>query len=538
MPGLVEITSARISARSAAEEQHLSTTSAGTPLAVHIAFAAAVLGLCVLRWWLGLAGTRYCTHDGFMALDGAWRMLHGQRPHIDFNSMVGPVAYWPLEAGLRITGNASSGFGLAQSFMGALLAVWSYLLARRLAWAPRVALALAILAVTISPSQLGLSPTMLNPGGTYNRYGYGLFGLFLLESFAQRGRPRFLDGLSTGVVLVLMLFLKITFAIVSVPLLVAFLFLCPQSRERILGLICGAAIPLTICLVYLRFQLGGILRDLALTAGAKHVHLLDFYIYDTIFLEAGVTLAIAFGVAIWLKERGLTRESRRIRLGSVLIVLTSLLLIFGNWQQSELPAAAFLMLFLIDAMLSSNPERQDARSLGWTVNAAGFAYAGVLIGSLLAGLVTQTRLKLHSVPKGVHFKSAYLDGFVPIGDDTSYILFVNDGLDLLASERRTGEHVFSLDFVNPFSIALQIPPAEGGTTNLQFQGSFDNLHHVPAEKLFGQSELVMLPTTYSDSSLTLSVPLIYGPYLRQHYQRVGQSKFWELWRRSGPGPSL
>ena len=51
----------------------------------------------------------------------------------------------------------------------------------------------------------------------------------------------------------------------------------------------------------------------------------------------------------------------------------------------------------------------------------------------------------------------------------------------------------SLDFTNPFSYGLWIPPASGGSTNLAFNGSFNAKHNVSPEKLFGAADLVMWP---------------------------------------------
>ena len=61
---------------------------------------------------------RCYSHDAFMVLDGAWRMLNGQRPHLDFNSMIGPAAYLPTVVGFRLASNTSAGFGYGQALVG------------------------------------------------------------------------------------------------------------------------------------------------------------------------------------------------------------------------------------------------------------------------------------------------------------------------------------------------------------------------------------------------------------------------------------
>src|ERR1039458_7597176 len=51
---------------------------------------AAMLGVCMIRAYIGLATMRIYSHDAFVFLDGGWRLLNGQIPHRDFYSDLGP----------------------------------------------------------------------------------------------------------------------------------------------------------------------------------------------------------------------------------------------------------------------------------------------------------------------------------------------------------------------------------------------------------------------------------------------------------------
>src|ERR1700758_1262466 len=66
---------------------------------------ALILLLAVLsaaRCFAALIASEDFTTDAFMVFDGAWRILNGQRPHIDFYSHVGVLTFVPEVIGLWI----------------------------------------------------------------------------------------------------------------------------------------------------------------------------------------------------------------------------------------------------------------------------------------------------------------------------------------------------------------------------------------------------------------------------------------------------
>jgi hypothetical protein len=161
----------------------------------------------------------------------------------------------------------------------------------------------------------------------------------------------------------------------------------------------------------------------------------------------------------------------------------------------------------------------------------GAIFAGISIFFAAASLSAAGWLMVHSVRAAPHFQAQTLRQFVPVKDDVRYTYIINDGFSLLKLYRKPGERVMALDFANPFSYGLGIPPAPGGSTNLQFDGTFNAKHKVSPEKLFGAADLVMLPKIFSEGSLQFTVPTIYGPFLYSHFQLVAESSDWKLYRR-------
>ena len=496
-------------------------------------FWSLLLAMVASRCCVAMYGMRIYSHDGFMVLDGAWRMLNGQRPHLDFNSMIGPAAYLPTVIGLLLASNTAAGFGYGQALAALVLGTWAYLLGAKLLYeVPRVIYALCVAAIAVSPALVGLSPFALTPGATYNRYVYALLGVLLLECLSTKVGSELIAGLSSGAAIAILAFTKITGLFVGVALLVALIPQRTQTFWRWFGFAAGA-ISVGLCfLCYLRFDLLAVIRDLAITAGAKRVRITDIYLLNSIALDAGIALLLTFGASSFLIDSGKSRAAMHELLAGVSVTVASLLLIFGNFQPSELPLLGFYFLTVGQRLLANRPRTSTEGSGMLSLMIGGGAiFAGISIVSAIASLSIALWVMMYSGRGAPHFQSQALRQFVPVRDDESYTSFVNDGFSLLKMYRKPGERVMSLDFTNPFSYGLWIPPAPGGSTNLQFNGSFNVKHNVSPEKLFGAADLVMLPKNFSDGSLQLTVPMIYGPFLDSHFQLVAESLDWKLYRR-------
>jgi hypothetical protein len=144
--------------------------------------------------------------------------------------------------------------------------------------------------------------------------------------------------------------------------------------------------------------------------------------------------------------------------------------------------------------------------------------------------VAVRQLKAAKVPG---LASPILATFIPVDGDREYAAFANDGLALVQHYRHPGESIMSLDFTNPFSYGLGAKPAPGGNTVMQYRTTFNEKHRQTAESLFGSADLVAIPKPgeFSDPSLDYSIMPIYGSYLEQHFDLIGHSTDWKLYRR-------
>jgi hypothetical protein len=94
----------------------------------------------------------------------------------------------------------------------------------------------------------------------------------------------------------------------------------------------------------------------------------------------------------------------------------------------------------------------------------------------------------------------------------------------------TGSHqnVSVLDFANPFSAGLGLPPPRGDNAWLHWNRNVSDDHFIPPEQLFRNVEILMQPKWGINN-----IPLynLYGEYVRAVFEPVRESSGWVVWRR-------
>src|ERR1039457_2110765 len=140
----------------------VAASSSGMPAAIsapNTATSKTLALVCLTVALVGVPRLRIYGHDIFIALDGAWRVVNGQRPATDFFAQMGPAYYLLHAAGLRLAGNAAIGLGYSSTIAVAMLSVWSFvLLRRRMRPAPFFLACVFLALLTAAPFPLGHSP--------------------------------------------------------------------------------------------------------------------------------------------------------------------------------------------------------------------------------------------------------------------------------------------------------------------------------------------------------------------------------------------
>ena len=172
--------------------------------------------MCGTAVFIGAVPTRVFGHDIFFLLDNGWRVINGQRPHIDYASPWGPVSFLIVGLGLTVSRYTADGIGYGNALFGLLIGLWSYRLGRdRLEPTPHILMSLYLVGLVLAPYPLGRLFIYSSHAMVYNRYGYALLGLVMLESFhtvegRRREKEEWIGGVSSGAAAALALFLKIS----------------------------------------------------------------------------------------------------------------------------------------------------------------------------------------------------------------------------------------------------------------------------------------------------------------------------------------
>jgi hypothetical protein len=493
-----------------------------------------VAAICEARAFIGLTGTRSNSPDAFALLDPAWRVLNGQIPHADFFDSLGIVAYLPTAAGLLVAGGKVAGFGYGQALCAFALSCWAYFISReRLFDASRLLLCLVVACIAAAPFVLGDRFTHMSPGMTYNRYGYAFVALILVESLvapgSKRDRLELVGGISTGAVVLLLLFLKITFFIGAAFLVVALAASRRQVRMRWLGLFLGFAASALLFAAYFRFDMVPMWKDLAMLAGAKHLKWENYLVWN-ILSSAALLLAYVFSAG-WFVRAEEKEVSRGVLIAGAAVCAAGLLFIFCSFEPSGFPLQGILPILLIDLLHKQlRPDSRHHQKLRLTFLLWSGALVMTLIVPTALGLSFGVAYKIYLGQRAGTALPAILNGFVATEGRGWYQIFVEEGITLLRQHIRPGESVMSLDFSNPFSYGLRLKPARGGAICLQYRTTFDDANRPAPDFLVGQASLVMVPKHSSNPGLEESVLRLYGPYLNEHFALVSESKQWWLYR--------
>ncbi|MGO9009989.1 MAG: hypothetical protein ACLQPN_07790 [Bryobacteraceae bacterium] len=522
------------------------------PPRLMMVFLAGLALICGATVFVGAVPTRVYGHDIFFLLDNGWKVINGLRPHVDYYSPWGPLTFLIAGLGLKLSGYGVNGIGYGNAVAALIVGIWSFFLtSNRLASSARLLLSFFLAVLVAAPYALGNSPFSSSHAMVYNRYGYALLGLILVETSKARcgGRGELAGGISTGAALSLTLFLKASYFLMAVALIgVISLILWRLALRRLLGIALGFSFVSACMLAYLRFDVAAMFRDLRMAAGARAELLGPDIPLWTVLGHASVLLGVVlFSLATALVFGSRVQSWRGLKLPIIgtLLFLVDIGLMSTNAQSDVFPICAVFAV----VMLSEITEDQQALP---PVEGRYFRphYAAVLcLGALLfvpeftadmVGLSYGVWKKVRpSAPAAVlRFTSPNLkalllyDGATPRSNGRTYVTYVNDGVALLERETHRTEKVLTMDFTNPFPYALERRPPRGGIAAMGYHYTLGDRHRPTDDRYFGDADIVMVPKRPSQADFYYSDFLkAYKPGLQQRYTLAAESDWWLMYRR-------
>jgi hypothetical protein len=519
-------------------------------LAALILVALAVGGLLCA---LGAVAQRAFGHDTFILLDGAWRVLQGQRPQVDFHTTLGPVTFMILSLGMRIVGPTAGGLGCANGLLFIVIALWAWSLSRA-RMSPGLsflsALCAAFTAAGVSCYGYGyLHIPYTGYAAIYNRYGEAFTALIVIEALwplrpGAGPRHALLGGFSSGAALVILFFLKLNFFGMAVIGIVAGALLVPYRRSRWTGLLLGLAVAGALMLAYLRFDFRAIGFDVVMSAHARlertrsewprilHAFLFTVaQIYLLLVLWA-VAPAPASGSRGWLGPKWVQA------LKLAYLVLAQLAFHWSNGQLFSSTLLAWGALLILSGRNAPAPapsgDSPPAPRRGW---GPAWLVAVVPIGLVLAsnfaslGYATLYRVvSARKVPPQHRFASESMSSLLGFAPDE--VAEINDGLELLRRHSGAQDRILAFSYNNPFSFALRRPSPTGDSVWWDDNGSYAPSFHPDPVKVFANVEVVLMPRQEVPGSATQRMLKTYGAELARQFQRVAETERWLLYRRN------
>ena len=516
-----------------------------------VIFLACLWSMCATAALMGAVPTHQYGHDIFTLLDNGWRVISGQRAHVDYASPWGPVMSLTAGLGLTLSGYSVDGIGYASALVGLLV---GYRLGRdRFESSPRILSSLFLAALVVAPYALGTFPWYSSHAMVYNRYGYALVGLVMLEAFQPAGGEKrraaeWFGGISSGAALALALFLKASFFLVALAFLGASLLLRRPPRQRLLGLSVGFSLVALALLAYLRFDVLAMLRDLQMAAGARSESLSALGIISAAWYSAVqflVVLLLGFAASWFLESAGPRWRRFQLPLVAVLVIVADIGLLSTNAQYAGLPLVAVFALIVVNRVTTRQRELPETEA-----RSARRYYAVLLsLGGLL--FLPQFASDIFGLGYGAWQKASpsepasvlrfteprlapllLYDGGIPRSNGRTYTTYINDGVALLRKATSPKETVLTMDVANPFPYVLGRPPALGGIAAAAYKNTLSDTHRPSDDRYFGNSDIVMVPKRPSaDDMYWVGFYKIYEQGLLRRYSLAAESDWWYLLRR-------
>ena len=515
-----------------------------------LVFFAGVYLACLAKFQVG-PNNRW-GWDTLMLLDGGWRILNGQIPHRDFYLALGPLEDMLVAFGMLLAGGTPQGIAIGNAIFGLTVGIWGWILSRsRMPAVPAMLLTAWLILIATSPTPLGVHSDVLSAAMIYNRHGYGLLGIVLVECAFSSERSRFWGGFSTGVALTLLAFLKLNYFGVGALLLIA---TAPSSRKemwRAGGVVAGIAATFAVFSMYLRFAIPAFLADMAFVLQAHgSSSMLRSILSESAANAELVSLAIFTVVTAYLVTKGKLWKLHRVRLCLLGCIVIGSGILFRRTNGADLGdlLPSLWTVVLISMLLAAYQQRNKEKMAVFVLVTVAL---GGTVSQFVTGAETMRTLLTYSLPstrsKGVtpavnglgslRFYDAHYAPGVWTGDSGHlYVATLNDGLALLENSSTQSESVMTLGMQNPFSYLLRRRPALGGSPWLYLDNNLSREHKLEASRVFGDAALIMVPDAEKEfgsaSQNDIFLQQAYQPYLLQHFTLVARSQWWSLYRRN------
>lgn len=504
--------------------------------------------------------------DYALPLDTSLRWWHGQVPHLDYQTPIG-AAYWLFQGlAVELTGLDAKSPLVANFLAAALLAVSGSILAwRRLSGGLAGLFLFAVLLMVISPRSTGDVPGQMSFLGAYNKWALGALAILLMTFFLEPRRHwriggRLAEALAVGVLLVLLVYLKVTLAAVAVAGGVVALHYAPANRGLIgLGLALAAA---GVALVGLAAGINGAyLGDIQQASNSVPLLRAKKLVED---LVAGipVLLVLTLGLSGYWRR---SEASQRVKLDNITIAVGLTLaayLAMNQIHDHAWPLTFAILILLAQRALAEAGEAFIAPTV------AAFALVAYALFSDLSAVAayvksqeSETTLRYCDDPQrpacgiGVAafdpwvqprlapFPTAAdapaeaaptLEGMYRFCESHDYCIWwqLNDQL-----YRRLGRHIepgdrpLYLGFMNMLPYYYGLAPPRHVLAWLDVNRNLSLASHPDPQAMLSDVTLLAMPLMQQKLGYFPDLEAIYGEAIAAEFDEIERTEAWSIWRR-------
>ncbi|HWU01021.1 MAG TPA: hypothetical protein VN229_25505 [Terriglobales bacterium] len=522
--------------------------------------------------------------DLFVPLDGAWRMHNGQVPHLDFYTPVGDLYYLILKI-------AAALFGMQPK-----LVIWANLLmvpvaAAATAYSSRDRLPNSLRAVlVVTVSLLCMSPRSLDTLSnisflaSYNRHSWTLLIPLAFMTIASTGSVRekklaVTDGILQGLLILALLYLKVTFGLVALAITFVSIIFVPENRRACiisLGVVCifiaifSAVSPINRAYVADLARASKVVLQKGDAGAETNLAKVSIDIASDWF-ELAMPVAFAF----WMGRTAHTLRERDLGNRLLLLVMaTCAMSIMLAWQNHDhiVPLQIGVMAVVVASLLQRYRQRHAPSSESSSIaTGSPFELPGGKVSVVLAAVVFFFMCANYIIADGraiiVHFLYSVADNGKPAAtfsptvsdirlkpgapsDLLSDILagktdpvhygqesadswtndmatIMDNGWQLERQHEPKDPHIATLGFVSIMSYMTLTPPPK----------------HLPAwldaHRTVGLGAPMDPETTYDDTNVVMVLKVfqdkifydMVAAYLTKNFSLVGETPLWQMWVR-------
>ncbi|MCH2077689.1 MAG: hypothetical protein MK180_12575 [Rhodobacteraceae bacterium] len=167
------------------------------------------------------------------------RLAQGQLPHLDFQTPIGILAFWPIALLVKVGLSVGQAFLISQVFLGALFGGAALAMARRRVSATFSGGLAAIVVILTMALVHGEADIAVSVSMHYNRWAWALAFIAVFSAFLPPVTGGRWEGPVLGVIMASLALMKVTYFVVFAPLVVLGMLMTGQRQALFFALLTG-----------------------------------------------------------------------------------------------------------------------------------------------------------------------------------------------------------------------------------------------------------------------------------------------------------